>query len=472
MLTKEIFSAIQAIFKEHTGELPVESLPIAASGSNRKYFKLTSHNQSLIAAFNPVKKENDAFIHIAEAFQTCKINSPKVHKYNREQFVYLQDYLGTETLFDRIKKEGFTEINKAFYKRILHDLLSIQFNSIKQLNSSIFFPNEAFDSRSILWDLNYFKYNFLKLTHIPFDENKLENDFQKLANQLNDIERNVFMYRDFQSRNIMVKDDAPYYIDFQGGRLGTPYYDVASLLFESKIALPNDWKEDLLEFYYTELQNYYKIPQQEFYTNYYNFVLIRLLQAMGAYGYRGLFEQKGLFLQSIAAVQPILNDLLKNNLICNELPHLKKVLHLISNSEALSKFKHVESQRLQVKLYSFSYKKGYPYDISGNGGGFVFDCRNLPNPGRIEEYKTQTGKDESVKKYLAEHNEVHDFINSCYTLVQNATQNYIQRGFKHLQVAFGCTGGQHRSVYCAEELSKKLRALNIDVDIVHREIGE
>jgi hypothetical protein len=320
-----------------------------------------------------------------------------------------------------------------------------------------------------MWDLNYFKYYFLKLAKIPFDEQALEDDFQAFSDYLLTAPSDCFLFRDFQSRNVMLKDGKVYFIDYQGGRRGALQYDLASLLYDGKADIPPEIRTLLFKYYLHELRNYLPVNEHEF-TFYFNgFVLIRILQAMGAYGFRGFYEKKEHFLKSIPFAIRNLQNLLPDLNLPVDIPELRNVLLLLTGSEALKDIGQARSI-LTVKITSFSYKKGIPEDPSGNGGGFVFDCRAINNPGRHIEFKFLTGKDPEVQKFLQKNSEMKWFLKPVKTLVEQSVTNYLERGFTHLSVSFGCTGGQHRSVYAAEKLAAHLRNnFNVNVVVVHRE---
>jgi hypothetical protein len=334
---------------------------------------------------------------------------------------------------------------------------------------SVCYPREAFDKQSMMWDLNYFKYYFLKLAKIPFDEQALEDDFQAFSDYLLSAPSDYFLYRDFQSRNVMLKNGGVHFIDYQGGRRGALQYDLASLLYDGKADIPQEVRSQLFRFYIAELKNYIPVNESEF-TSYFNgFVLIRIMQAMGAYGFRGFYEKKEHFLKSIPFAINNLKNLLPELNLPVELPELLNVLQLLTQSETLKEIGQVKSN-LTVRITSFSYKKGIPSDPSGNGGGFVFDCRALNNPGRYAEYKNLTGKDLKVQQFIEQNSEMKLFLKPVKTLVEQTVKNYLERGFSHLSVSFGCTGGQHRSVYAAEKLAAWLRNnFPVNVVLVHRE---
>ena len=318
----------------------------------------------------------------------------------------------------------------------------------------------------MLWDLHYFKYYFLKLTQTPFDEQKLEDDFTTLIEFLLSTKIDFFMYRDFQSRNIMLKNDELYFIDYQGGRKGALQYDVASLLYDAKANIPQQIRDELLEHYLSTLNQIIKVDKDEFKKLYYGYVLIRILQAMGAYGFRGIYEKKAHFLKSIPYAVNNIEYLLSNNLLPHGLNELNSALNHILKNRSLRKFISIEdSEKLTVSINSFSYKSSIPVDLSGNGGGFVFDCRSLHNPGRYDEFKMLTGKDESVIEYLNKQLDVQEFLSDITSIIERTINTYTQRGFSHLMINFGCTGGQHRSVYCAERLAEYLNKI-IDANVI------
>jgi hypothetical protein len=321
-----------------------------------------------------------------------------------------------------------------------------------------------------MWDLNYFKYYFLKLAKIPFDEQHLEDDFQRFSDYLLSADNPYFMYRDFQSRNVMLKDNKVYFIDYQGGRRGALQYDLASLLYDGKADIPQPVREELFEFYLDELEKIIAVDRYEFMRFYKGFVLIRIMQAMGAYGFRGFYEKKEHFLKSIPFALDNLDNLLKKLDLPVELPELIKVLEQVAHSPFLRSIGQREHS-LTILVTSFSFKKGIPADPSGNGGGFVFDCRAIHNPGRYTEYKSLTGKDLEVKQFLEDKSEMPGFLKAASTLVEQSVKAYIEKGFTHLCVSFGCTGGRHRSVYAAEKMAEHLKNnFPVNIELVHREI--
>ncbi|MCL2682038.1 MAG: phosphotransferase [Bacteroidales bacterium] len=465
--------------------------PLSASGgSYRKYYRINGKTKHCLGVENVDKKENLAFVDYTRQFKALGLNVPKILAENLDENKYLIEDLGDETLYSYLTKyridNGFDEHLIQLYKSAIKHLLEFQIKAGKHFDYTHAYPQARFGKQSILWDLNYFKYYFLKLAKISFDEEALENDFEIFSNFLLTAPSEYFMYRDFQSRNIMLHDKKLYFIDYQGGRKGALQYDLASLIYQAKADIPHTVREQLLDFYIVELRNYQDVDEVLFKKQFYAFVFIRIMQTLGAYGFRGFYERKDYFLNSIPFATDNIEFLLKNFDFPTETPVLKDTLTQIINSKNLrhqtlqsstepfdcAQDKLASSTKLNliVSINSFSFKKGYPDDISGNGGGFVFDCRGLPNPGRYEEYKTLNGKDNAVKKYLEQYEEVADFIDISYRLVAPTIRNYISRNFEHLQINFGCTGGQHRSVYCSEKLAEKIsQNFNIQIIINHRE---
>lgn len=449
-----------------------EQLPV--SGSYREYARMKSASHQVIGAHNQDVKENIAFLEFSAHFRNKEIPVPNIYAVSPDQLSYLQEDLGNTTLFDFLTKtreaEGFSGKIVAEYKKVLRQLPRIQLVAGKDIDYSVCYPREAFDKQSMMWDLNYFKYYFLKLAKIPFEEQALEDDFQAFSDYLLAVDNNAFLYRDFQSRNIMLKDGQVYFIDYQGGRKGAMQYDLASLLYDAKANIPEAEREELLEFYLDELSQYKQIDREKFKSLYGGYVLIRIMQAMGAYGFRGFYEKKEHFLKSIPFALKNLETLLAKNTIQVPLPELLKVLKAVTESSFLKSISP-ENERLTVRISSFSYKKKIPKDPSGNGGGFVFDCRAIHNPGRYLEYKHLTGKDPQVQEFLETKSTMADFLAPVFSLVSNSVEVYLSRKFSNLSVSFGCTGGQHRSVYAAEKLAEYLKN-NYPVTVVLQHIEQ
>ncbi len=450
------------LFESYTGEKLISFTPLPESGSARKYFRLVSAGYSIIGAYNPDKRENNSFIYLTRHFSKHKLNVPLLHKTDLKKGIYLLQDLGDTTLFSLLNKNrdssGFSNEIIDYYHRALEALIKFQVTSSKDLKFINCYPRPEFDHQSIKWDLNYFKYYFLKLADITFDEQKLENDFSLLSNHLLEADHKYFMYRDFNSRNIMIKDNELYFIDYQGGRKGAPQYDVASLLYDSKADLPQSLRDELLSYYLKSISIHKKVDQRNFKKYYYPYVLIRLLQMFGAYGYRGYFEGKAHFLKSIPYAIRNLEYVLPKIKI--KVPELKTVLEKLISSEQLKQFNDTDtsSNKLTIRINSFSYRDKIPFDFTGNGGGFVFDCRAIPNPGRIDEYKHLTGKDKPVQDFLDAQSEAQRFLKESFDIVEQSVVNYAENKWTDLMVNFGCTGGQHRSVYCAEKLAEHLKS--------------
>ncbi|MPM13021.1 RNase adapter protein RapZ [bioreactor metagenome] len=447
---------------------------LPASGSSRKYYRIEfSDGKTILAAENAEIRENKAFIAFAKHFRTEGLPVPEILHEQPDGRIYFQSDLGNTTLYEFLSENGTESgVVKKLYKKAVDNLLRFQFCTPPDY--SLCFPRDRFDRTSMMWDLNYFKYYFLKLAGIPFDEQLLEHDFSLFCDTLAGVPSDFFMYRDFQSRNIMVCEEELSFIDFQGGRRGALQYDVASLLYDAKANLSNEFRNEILEYYCNRLEELHPELSEQFRTYFHHFVLLRIMQAFGAYGYRGYYEKKSHFLQSVPLAAANLRHLLKIIEFGQEFPELEKVWTYISDKFTDSDSEKQENGILQIDLSSFSYRKGYPSGSVDHGGGFVFDCRALPNPGREERFKTHTGKDTDVIGWLDEKEAVSRFIQSCSDLVCLSVDNYLERKFGHLSVAFGCTGGQHRSVYCTEHLAEILEkkyGSRIRILLTHRELS-
>ena len=428
-----------------------------------------------IGAISPDPLITRAFLRFTEHFRKKGLNVPELYAVQEERGIYLLEDLGDlmlKHMVDQSREEGtFPGKVLPYYHNVLDHLLRFQLEGHKGLDYSVCVPRREFDRQSVLWDLNYFKYFFLNLQGVGFDEQKLEDDYQFFANFLMKAGRDHFLYRDFQARNILFRDNDFYFIDYQGGRLGALQYDVASLLFEARIDLPPELREELLNYYLDSLGRQNREAAEAFKSYYYGFVLIRILQAMGAYGLRGIIENIPLFLQSIPYGIQNIGWLLDNSLIPEGMPELTKCLERLVG---LPNWKPaVPEEKLTLRINSFSYKLGLPRDYSGHGGGYIFDCRTLPNPGRIEIYKKYTGRDKKVIDFFSGKPEVSDFLQKIFALAEQSVKVYKERGYTSLMINFGCTGGQHRSVYCAEQLRDHLQK-NHDVNVVvkHRELDK
>jgi aminoglycoside/choline kinase family phosphotransferase len=466
---------IKKMFEDWAGETAQSMVQLVQAGSDRRYFRLSSDTKTAIAAQNADLKENIAFLKFTEHFNSLGLNVPQVYAHRLEQGLYLQEDLGDTQLFNLLPTKGevWAEGLKDLYKKSVEALAHLQIRGGKELDYSVCYPHAAFDEQSMTWDLNYFKHYFLKLAKIPFDEAALERDFKRFINYLLLAERDFFLFRDFQSRNIMVKDGKPYFIDYQGGRRGALQYDVASLLYQAKGSVPHEVKNEVLTHYLDTVESMMPINRTFFCELYYGYVLIRCLQALGAYGFRGLYERRDHFLTSIPFAIRQIEELLRVIQLPIKLPELWKCLHLLVQSEQFAGFdkKKYANSPLKVAIKSFSYKKtGYPTDPTDNGGGFVFDCRFLHNPGRYDEYKKLSGLDQPVITFLKQQPDTDAFLQNVYAIVDKAVEKYLERNFENLAINFGCTGGQHRSVFSAESLAKHLREkYGINVSLQHIE---
>ena len=458
-----------SLFKNYTGKSNPEIELIPSSGSNRRYFRLRKDNFSLIGVAGESRGENRAFIELAGHFHRQHLNVPQVVAVSNDEMFYLQEDLGDVILFDVIKAGRSTGVFSHDEKELLHKTIALladfQVKGAQGLDFEVCYPLPEFNRRSINWDLNYFKYNFLKTTGMDFREDLLEDDFEKFTEFLLEDKSDTFMYRDFQSRNVMLVNGNPYFIDFQGGRKGPVYYDVASFLWQAKANFPPDLRDELILTYLDSLKKYIDVDVSKFLERLRQFVLFRTLQVLGAYGFRGYFEKKPHFIQSIPFALNNLRELLRDGF--DEYPYLTEVLKEMTE---LKQFTDAKKRELEVRVVSFAYKKGIPDDPSGNGGGYVSDCRAINNPGKFERYNNFNGLDEPVIQFLEEDGEIVEFLNTIYPLVDNHVKRYMDRSFTNLMIAFGCTGGQHRSVYAAQHVAEHIsRKFGVKVVLIHRE---
>ncbi len=469
--------SIETLYESCFGKTASSVIALPAHGSNRKLYRVSDGERTVIGVENEDKAENQAFLAFSRHFRKAGLSVPEIYGVGENETVYLEEDLGDQTLFDLLSsgKDVDGQIGeevKSVYEKAVQQLSLFQISAGKSLDYSLCYPRHSFDRQSMMWDLNYFKYYFLKLANIPFNEQKLEDDFDVLTGFLLEAEDDFFLYRDFQSRNIMVKGGKPWFIDYQGGRRGALQYDVVSLLYDSKANLSEAFRAHLLDIYLESLPKDFLINREKFLKYFHGFVLIRIIQAMGAYGFRGFYERKAHFLQSVPYAIRNLENLLGSMQLSIEMPALTAALQLIVRSTKLREVASV-ALPLKVEIVSFSYKKGLPHDDSGHGGGFIFDCRALPNPGREEEFRSQTGHDENVVRWLESKEDVHSFLAHVRGILHQVVETYGRRNFTHLSVAFGCTGGQHRSVFCANQLARYLKEkLDISVELSHREFPE
>ena len=462
----------------------IEKLP--GAGSNREYYRLADgEGGTLIGVIGTSREENHAFVYLARHFAERNLPVPKVLAVTDDELCYLQQDLGSNSLFDVVvarhdAKAGYNDSEKQLLIRTIRQLPKMQVLGAEGLDFSHCYPQAAFDKQGVFFDLNYFKYCFLKSTNLDFNELRLEESFRMFADDLTAESGDYFLYRDFQSRNVMLDEGGnPWFIDFQGGRKGPFYYDVASFLWQASARYGDSLRQQLIGEYYSALRQLVEVQTEEHFNNRLKlFVLFRTLQVLGAYGFRGYFERKQHFIKSIPPAIDNLRQLLAEG-VC-PYPYLREVLQQLTELPQFAKVvpshgaksisKYDGQGPLVVRVFSFSYRKGIPEDESGNGGGYVFDGRSTHNPGRYEQYKQLTGLDEPVIRFLEDDGEILAFLESVYRLADAHVERYIQRGFTSLMFSFGCTGGQHRSVYSAQHLAERLhKKYGIEVRICHRE---
>ncbi|MGB8886989.1 MAG: RNase adapter RapZ [Candidatus Korobacteraceae bacterium] len=468
---------LKELFERHF-QSPVERMqPLRSElgGSGRKIIRLSGGGVTAIGIVYGVREENVAFLEFSRHFRRLGLPVPEILAEDLSHGAYLEEDLGDTTLFEFLSQNRVGDTIAVpvieAYRKVVSLLPRFQIEGGRDLNYKLCYPRASFDRQSIAWDLSYFKYYFLKLAGVPFNEQALEVDFGRLTRFLLTADRDYFLYRDFQSRNIMLRDGAPFFLDYQGGRRGALQYDIASLLYDAKADLPPQLRQELLDHYLDRLAGFIDLDRDGFMSLYYGYVYVRIMQALGAYGFRGFYERKTHFLQSVPYALNNLRWLLHNVKLPIALPALMETFQRAIDSDQLQGFTSAEENPIAVRIFSFSFHRGALQDETGNGGGFVFDARSLPNPGREERYKTLSGKDQPVADYLSQQESVHQFLSRALSLVDASVTNYQSRGFKNLMVSFGCTGGQHRSVYLAEELAKRLRGRRgVEVIVRHREL--
>jgi aminoglycoside/choline kinase family phosphotransferase len=478
---QHLVDAITSLYKKWKGAdvMSVDILP--QSGSERRYFRLQGKDGSTIGTYGANIKENQTFFYFSGHFKEKNLAVPEILAVSDDLLFYLQEDLGDLSLLNKLETEGYTAEVYRLFKKSLKALAQLQVKGDEGLDYNYCLTNSEFGKQAILADLLYFKYYFLDALRKPYDKQKLIDDFEALSNYLTHTEYKYFMFRDFQSRNIMVtslttgevKGEAVHFIDYQGGMKGAPQYDVASLLWQARANLPDEWKNNLLEDYMNGFENIIgqKIDRNVFCSQYNGYVLIRLLQVLGAYGFRGLFERKAQFLTSIPLALRNLKEFYTNQSIGISVPEFRKVLDICLADEVIQQFtptQATEQTPLIIRISSFSYRQEIPGDDSGNGGGFVFDCRGILNPGRIESMKTKTGRDKEVIDFLEQQTQMPKFLNSIFDIVDISVEEYIKRGFENLVISFGCTGGQHRSVYAADALGRHLKnKFKVKIELKH-----
>ena len=459
---EEIVAAISSLFEtfKKAKEDRIEKLP--QSGSDRIYFRIYAGNETYIATYNINIRENETFFYFSHHFKTAGLPMPTIYSVNEEKTIYIQEDLGTESLLDKLEHYGHTEYTYGLYRQTLKRLAKVQIIGGEGLDYERCLTAKEFGKQAILSDLLYFKYYFVDTLKVPYDKQAMLNELETVSAYLNNSNQKYFLFRDFQSRNVIVTNDDVHFIDFQGGMKGALQYDAASLLWQAKANLSENWKERLLNDYIDEVELLLneEIDRQLFLSQYNGYVLIRLLQVLGAYGFRGLFERKAHFLTSIPLALRNLKFFIENKKIGLATPEFDRILKLVVSDEIIARFETVkadENTPLVVSIFSFSYKKQLPVDETENGGGFLFDMRGILNPGRFAEYTHLTGRDKEVKDFLEQRTKMPDFLNSVFDIVDIAVEDFIKRGFSSLLVGFGCTGGQHRSVYAADALARHLK---------------
>ena len=468
-----VIGAIGQLF-ESIGNLPAERIEkLPRSGGDRDYFRIYSQQQTYIATYNHHQRETQTFVYFSRHFREAGLPVPAILAVNGDDTLYIQQDLGTESLLNQLEQKGHGDYVYGLFQQSLAQLARVQILGDKELDYSYCLTAKEFGKQAILSDLLYFKYYFLDTLQLPYDKQAMLDDFDALSTYLTRTENKYFMFRDFQSRNIIVKEDKVNFIDYQGGMKGALQYDVASLLWQAKAELGEPWKDSLLEFYMDEVDKLLQKPIDRitFVSQYNGYVLIRLLQVMGAYGFRGLFERKAHFLASIPLALRNLKFFIEHKRVGIVTPEFDRVLRLVVADEMIERFEPVQANEqtpLVIEVNSFSYKKGIPADPSDNGGGFVFDMRGILNPARVDEYKIQTGRDKPVQDFLEQRTKMNEFLNSVWDLIDITVEDYLKRGFSHLMINFGCTGGQHRSVYAAEQTARHLRnKYKVKVQLTH-----
>lgn len=457
-----------SLYRSEYGCSPDRVEKLSGDGSSRQYYRLINGEHSVIGTIGPEKKENEAFLYYNDYFLSKHLPVPRVISVCESGEAYLQEDLGDISLYDIIKDNGTkTPVTISLLENTMQVLARFHAAWKNDTDSGKSYPRDTMDRRAILWDLNYFKYCFVKPAGIDFDEDCLQDEFEAFADAVGEIGPKTLVLRDFQSRNVMIKNGMPYVIDYQGARIGPALYDVASFLWQARIGLTEEERWRYAEVYSAFASSLgVKIPNNWKY-DLSVIALFRMLQVLGAYGIRGLIEHKSRFVTPVPAALINVNNLLES-IGSNKFPCLRNI---IDRALSLDKFKvRIPDGHLTVKVYSFSYKKGIPEDFSGNGGGFVFDCRGMLNPGRFERYRSLTGRDKPVMDFLEEQGEIQGFLESCFALTDKSVKNYIERGFSSLMICFGCTGGQHRSLYCADKMAQHIASLfDCHVQLIHRE---
>lgn len=470
---ESVIAAIEALCQQILKLTPdrIEKLP--QSGSDRVYFRVYAGTQTWIATYNINTKETATFVHFSQHFKQANLPVPAIVGVNAENTIYLQEDLGTASLLNKLETHGHGDYLYQLFQQSLAQLARMQVLGHQGLDYGWCLTAKEFGKQAIMSDLLYFKYYFLDTLQLPYDKQAMLDDFDALSTYLTRTQNKFFMFRDFQSRNIIVQNDQVHFIDYQGGMQGALQYDVASLLWQAKAELSEEWKDRLLEYYMDQVDPLLPEPVDRitFVSQYNGYVLIRLLQVLGAYGFRGLFERKAHFLASIPLALQNLQFFITHKRVGIVTPEFDRVLKLVVDDQMINKFiapQANEQTPLVIEINSFSYKRGIPLDDTENGGGFMFDMRGILNPGRFDEYKKQTGKDKPVQDFLEQRTKMDKYLNSVWDLIDITVEDYLNRGFAHLMINFGCTGGQHRSVYAAEQTARHLRnKYKVKVNLTH-----
>lgn len=472
---QSILQSIKDLYTAWSGQ-PCDKVDVLPqSGSDRRYFRVFAGSQTFIATYGNNIPENETFLYFSQHFKQKELPVPEMLAINEDKTIYLQEDFGDVSLLNRLEGEGLCDAVYNLFRESLHQLALLQVKGHEGLDYTRCLTNQEFGKQAIMADLLYFKYYFLDALRKPYDKQKLIDDFEALSTYLTFTEYKYFMFRDFQSRNILVKpDNTVHFIDYQGGMRGAPQYDAASMIWQARANLPDNWKNNLLDDYMNSFESIIGQPLDKgiFKSQYNGYVLIRLLQVLGAYGFRGLFERKAQFLTSIPQALHNLKWFIENQSLGIAVPEFRKVLDICVGDDIIDRFTPftaTEETPLVVHISSFSYKNGgIPADSSENGGGFVFDCRGILNPGRLQEFKSQTGRDKGVKDFLEQQTRMPEYLNSVFDIVDISVEDYIRRGFQSLMISFGCTGGQHRSVYAADALARHLRnKFKVKIELRH-----
>jgi aminoglycoside/choline kinase family phosphotransferase len=465
---------VESAYLKWKGTEPAKMTRLPRSGSDRIYFRLADGESHLIGAFNPGREENDAFVGFTNHFRSLGLKVPEIFIYYPEEKVYFLEDLGDINLFTwlamRAAPVRFDSVTEQLMRTIVSDLVRFQAEGIKGLDLSLCYPHRSFDRQSIIWDMNYFKYMFLKLVAAPFNETRLERDFEKLTAFLLEAGQDYFLFRDFQTANIMIHNGIPYYIDYQGGRCGAPQYDIASLVYDAKAYFPVELRNAMIDFHASEFTKATGRSLKDI--NRYSdaFAAVRLMQALGAFGFRGLYENKPTFTESIVPAVELLSKVMETISSHIELPELSAAVSAIPHQKRY-KLLQLGQEHLRIHVTSFSYFHGKSLN-SDNGGGFVFDCRGLKNPGSEPRFSELTGKDPMIVEYYSGDEEAQDFVSDCVNMVRNTLPMYRRKGVLSINIAFGCSGGRHRSVWCAERAATLL-ATNPGVEVIveHKALG-